>query len=556
MAKHGRQILMESLLAHGIDHIFGNPGTTESPLLDALPNYPAMRYVTVLQESVAMGAASFHAQATGKPTAVNLHVAPGLGNALGMIYGALKANSPVLVTAGQQDTRMLLREPVLSHDLAAIAAPVTKWSAQVERTDDLAPMVRRALKIACDPPMGPVFLALPINVLAGETEVGTSVAGPLRRVSAPSPEGIEESARALLAARQPAIVVGDDVARAGAVEAARRVAEAVGAGVWHEGLRHHAAFPTDHPNARGPLGFDAAGVRKALAECDVVLLLGGPFLEEVWYAPGSSFPEGARLIQMETSPARLAYNFPLAAGMVGDLALGLAALAEALELGADDGQRAVAATRNEALAARTMEEKAGYEGRLKRAWDRSPISMARAMAELARGAPEDIVVVDESITANLDLAQAFTFRGFGDYFSGRGGGIGQGLAGALGVKLAMPDRPVLTISGDGSAMYSIQALWTAAHLELDIVFVILANGEYRVLKHNLDTYRQRFDALSNQGYPHMNLTLPELGFPEMAAGMGVAGQRIADPNEIADAVREAFRAGGPRLIEVAIEGKR
>ena len=554
MAKQGRQILMESLLAHGVDHIFGNPGTTESPLLDSLPDYPAMRYVTVLQESIAMGAASFYAQAAGKPTAVNLHVAPGLGNAIGMMYSALKANSPVLVTAGQQDTRMLLREPVLSHDLAAIARPVTKWSAQVERTDDLAPMLRRALKVACDPPMGPVFLALPIDVMAGESDLGPVTAGPLHRASPPAADGVEAMAGILREAKQPAIVAGDDVARGGAVEALARLATTAGAGVWHEGLRHHASFPSDHPNARGPLGLDVAAARKSFAGCDVVLILGAPFFEEVWYAPGGPFPEGARVLQMETSSTRLAHNYPLDAGVVGDLASGIAALADALE--ADGEAMARGAVRNEELAARGAEEKSAYEGRLKRAWDRTPISMSRVMAELAAGAPADVAVVDESITAILDLGQAFTFRGFGDYFSGRGGGIGQGLAGALGVKAALPGRPVLAISGDGSAMYSIQALWTAAHCELGIVFVILANREYRVLKHNLDTYRQRFEALSNQGYPHMGLGSPDLGFVEMAAGMGVPGRRVTEGDQVADAVREAFAAGGPRLIEIAIEGKR
>ncbi len=556
MAKRGQQVLMESLLAHGVDHIFGNPGTTESPLIDALPEYPAIRYITALHEGVAVGAASFYAQASGKTAVVNLHVAPGLGNAVGMIYGALKANSPMLVTAGQQDTRMRLREPLLGHDLAAIAAPVSKWSTQAERADELGPLLRRAFKVATDPPAGPVFVALPIDVMAAETEIEATTAGPLQRLPAPEASAVEAAARLLLDAGRPAIVVGDDVARGGGDEAARRLAEATGAAVWHEGLRHHASFPTDHPNSRGALGFDAAGIAEALADTDVVLLVGGPFFEEVWFAPGEPFPAGVKLIQMETSPARLGFNHPLEVGMVGDLAAGLGALVDALVAGRDAGYRAGAEARNAEHASRRDEARAAYEGRLKRGWDRDPISMARAMAEVRAGAPEDVVVVDESITANQDLAQAFSFRAPGDYFSGRGGGIGQGLAGALGVKLAQPSRPVLTISGDGSAMYSIQALWTAAHHDLAIVFVILANGEYRVLKHNIDAYRQRFDALSNQGYPHMDLAPPELGFVELARGMGVPGRRITKPNELADAVREAFNAGGPRLVEVMIEGKR
>src|SRR3954466_2798109 len=167
----GRRVLMESLLSNGVSHIFGNPGTTETPLLDSLVTYPQLQYVMTLHEGIAVGAASFYAQASGRPAVANLHVAPGLGNGIGAIYGALKANSPLIVTAGQQDTRMRLTNPVLGHDLVAMAAPVTKWSVQIEHADELAPVLRRAFKVATDAPKGPVFVALPINVLEQETDV-------------------------------------------------------------------------------------------------------------------------------------------------------------------------------------------------------------------------------------------------------------------------------------------------------------------------------------------------------------------------------------------------
>ena len=182
--------------------------------------------------------------------------------------------------------------------------------------------------------------------------------------------------------------------------------------------------------------------------------------------------------------------------------------------------------------------------------------MPRAMAELRKGLPDDVVIVDESITASLDLARAFDFRGFGDYFSGRGGGIGQGLAGALGVKLAMPDRPVVAVSGDGSAMYSIQALWSAAHHDLPIVFVILANREYRILKHNVDVWRRSFNVASQHSYQNMDLSGPDLDFVKLAAGMGVEGMRIDNADDIAPALRKAVAANRPYLVEISIEGKR
>ncbi|HKX05575.1 MAG TPA: thiamine pyrophosphate-binding protein, partial [Methylomirabilota bacterium] len=181
----GRQVFMESLIGHGVEYVFGNPGTTESPILDALLDYPQLRYIVALHEGVALGAASYYAQTTGRVAVVNVHVAPGLGNALGMLYNAFKARAPLVVTAGQQDTRLRLRGPVLGHDLVAMAAPLTKWSVQVERADELALIMHRALKIASDPPAGPVFVALPIDVMEQETELAPMPPGRLHRAPAP-----------------------------------------------------------------------------------------------------------------------------------------------------------------------------------------------------------------------------------------------------------------------------------------------------------------------------------------------------------------------------------
>src|ERR1700761_7699430 len=218
MAMRGRRVLMESFVAHGVRHIFGNPGTTETPLLDSLPAYPQIEYIMALHEGVAVGAASFYAQAARRPVLANLHVAPGLGNGIGSLYGALKAGSPVVVTAGQQDTRMRLNNPVLGHELVAMAAPVTKWSVQVERADEMAPILRRAFKGAPDAPQGPVFVALPIDVLEQETDVEAAVPDRLWRATHPDPRGIDALASLLLKSQNPVIIAGDDVARADATD--------------------------------------------------------------------------------------------------------------------------------------------------------------------------------------------------------------------------------------------------------------------------------------------------------------------------------------------------
>ncbi len=552
----GKQVFMEGLIAHGVEYIFGNPGTTESPILDALLDYPQLRYIVALHEGVALGAASYYAQASGKPGVVNVHVAPGLGNSLGMLYNAFKARAPLVVTAGQQDTRLRLRGPVLGHDLVAMAAPLTKWSVQVERADEFALILHRALKIATDPPAGPVFVALPIDVLEQETDLAPFPPGQLYRTPDPDAAGIRAAAELLLGSRRPAIVVGDDAAGAAAEVAA--LAEQLGAAVWCEGIRARQVVPSAHPNFRLGLPFDAVGIRKALDGADVVLLVGGPFFEEVWYAPGSPLPPAAAAIQVESAPERLAHNLPVSVGLVSHPRAALAALRAAIER-SERGQsrafREAAAQRNDALRALKAQEAQAQRARAAKRWDHAPISVPRLVAELEATLPPDAIVVDESITASIDLARTVQFERPGDYVGARGGGIGQALPGALGVKLAHPDRPVVALSGDGSAMYSIQALWTAAHHDLAVVFVILNNREYRILKHNMDTYRQRFGAKPDRGYPNMDLVSPDLGFVDLARGMGVEAMRVTTPGELRPALAKALGAGRPFLLDVSIEGR-
>jgi benzoylformate decarboxylase len=326
--------------------------------------------------------------------------------------------------------------------------------------------------------------------------------------------------------------------------------------VYLEGLRSQISLANDHPNLRGWVGFEAGTIRQVLAEHDLVMLIGGPFFEEVWFDAFNPIPEGPIVVQIEESPERLGYNFPLEVGVVGHLGETLALLNSAVAEAANADFQAASEGRNRALQERSAARREALDARLRALWDTTPMSPARAMHEIGRALPDRVVVVDESVTAVLDIAQSFTLEEPGDYYAGRGGGIGQGVAGALGVKLAHPDRPVVALSGDGSAMYSIQALWTAAHHRLDILFVIVSNREYRILKHNLDTYRQRFDIGSDRPYPHMDLSEPVLGFVEMARGMGVPGRLISKPEEIHGAVQEALSAQGPYILDLVVSGKR
>jgi len=550
----GRQIFMESLRAHGVEKIFGNPGTTENPLLDSLLDYPDISYVTSLHEGIAVSAASFYTQSANKPAVVNLHVAPGLGNGIGAIYGALKARSPLVITAGQQDTRMRMRSPLLSHDLAAMAAPVTKWSVEPASADELGPIMQRAFKIAQEHPAGPVFVALPIDVMEQESSKGASTMGNAFDAVTPDAGGIEQLQELLQAASSPVIIAGDEVARTGAFHTLVLLAEQLGAPVYNEPLRSQLAFPNSHPNYAGRLGLEANTIKHTLTNHDLVLMIGGVQLEEVWYDNCEPFPDDARRIQIECTRAELAVNHRIDLGLYGDLAETLALAVAAIQsLPAE--YLSQARTRNAAIAARREQTQATAQASLDKAWDASPMAPARALHELANALPANSIVVDESITASVELARVFSFKQPGDYIGGRGGGIGQGIAGAIGVQVAQPDRTVIALTGDGSAMYSITALWSASHHNLPILFVVLSNREYRVLKHNMDIYRARFNTNSNKPYPNMDLTNPMLGFVEVAKGFGMQAEQITDAAAISERVSALLATNKPALLDIVVSGK-
>lgn len=549
-----RHVFCDSLRLHGVTRIFGNPGTTESPLLDSLRDYPDLQYITALHEGVAVTAASYYAGACGETAVVNVHATPGLGNGLGSLYGALRARTPLIITAGSQDTRMRMREPVLGHDLVAAARPLVKWSAQVEHADEMASVMARAFKIANEPPLGPVFVSLPIDVMEQETKQSAWSAGNVYAEPQPREEGLAAVASVLAAAESPVLICGDAVALADAVDSLVELAEITGAAVFREGLNAYQSFPNRHPNYSAAVGFAASTIRRNLQDHDVIVMIGGPFFEEIWHDEVSPFPEQAKLLQLTDCHEPMARNFSVEAGVVGALSPALTQLVSLVrEL---QGANAVnaAAVRNTALANASVQLRASTDAYIDSKGDAQPMIAARAMREVAAGMPENGVVVEEAISAMDNVDFSFDMKQHGDYFGARGGGIGQGIAGALGVKLAHPERPVICVTGDGSAMFHIQTLWTAARENLAIVFVVLNNREYKVLKHNLDVFRERFDTEPDAPYPYMNIG-PELSFVDLARGMGVEGTQVTDPEEVTASVATAFASGKPYLIEVRVAGK-
>lgn len=551
----GRQVFMESLRLHGCERIFGNPGTTENPLLESLVEYPDIEYVTALHEGVAVCAAGFYAQATGATPVANVHVAPGLGNAIGMMYGCLKSRVPVVVTAGQQDTRMRLREPLLSHDLVAMAAPVVKWSAEPQSADEIGPMMRRAFQIANAHPKGPVFIALPNNVMEQETDVQATTSGQFATAAMPSDEVLDGITDKLIGADRVAVCVGDEIASAHQVDQFLAFIDTIGAAVFTDVLLARRAIATDHPNFVRSLATDASQNHAMLTGFDAIVVLGGITMEELWFESGPSIPEQAYSLQIESDAALLTVHRPVKEAVSGDVGLILASLTQRIVNRQETEHQTRVARNNQALADAQTRNLSAQQARFEKQQGQSPMAVSEAMSTLAGALPDDVVIVDESITAGNDVDRAFRKRDPDQFFAGRGGGIGQGVAGAIGVAVGLPAQRIVAISGDGSAMYSIQALWTAAHHQLDLLFVILANAEYRVLKHNLDIHRQRFDAPSDQPYPNMDLINPTLNFCDLATGMGMPAFRAEAATDIGPAVEAYLANPGPALLEIAIAGK-
>ncbi|HEY5701485.1 MAG TPA: thiamine pyrophosphate-dependent enzyme, partial [Gammaproteobacteria bacterium] len=331
------------------------------------------------------------------------------------------------------------------------------------------------------------------------------------------------------------------------------VAECIGAPVYSVVLPARLNFPNQHPHFRDRMANDQAAMRERVGDSDAVLLVGGEFFEETWFADAAPFPETTRLIQIDPSPANIGRNYRVDVGLICDPRNALIELAKRLTNAGDDYAKAAKAR----CALLKKEKSAAREGQTSKA--RAPMangtmSVARLMAELGASLPNDVVIASEAITASPDMLKTLRFDTADDLLMSRGGGIGQGLPSAIGVKLAHEDRPVLCISGDGSACYTLQALWSAAYHRIPVVFLILNNGSYRILKLNMDRYRRESGIPTDRPYPHMDLAEPQIDFVRVAGGYGVKGQKLTDAGDIAAAVRTAFEANEPYLLDVVVDG--
>ncbi|MGE0037217.1 MAG: thiamine pyrophosphate-binding protein [Sphingomonadaceae bacterium] len=547
----GKRAFLDLLKQEGVEYLFGNPGTTELPLMDAFATENDIHYILGLQEAAVMSMADGYAQASGKLAVVNLHVTPGLGNAMGMLYDAQKAGAPILVTAGQHEQTFTATEPILWADLPTIARPLVKWSAEVTRLVDLPRLLHRACKTALAPPTGPVFLSIPGDILRGDADLDLMAPTRIAPRTRGDKSAVEAAAELLANAKRPVIMAGDAVAQSHAHAELVELAELIGAPVYTEFVPNTASFPTSHPLFRGSVIRLAPDTRKVLEQYDVLFSVGADLFTLSLPSDVDPMPPGIELIHLDVDPWEIGKNYPPKVAILGDPKGTLPDLTEALRAkmsaGARGGARDRLKTATDAIAA----ERAALVARAKGLASASPVQPLALLHAIGEMLPKDAVVVEEALSSAPGIRQLIRSDDPQSYFGLRGGGIGWGLPATIGVKLALPDRPVVGLIGDGSSMYTVQALWTAARYKIGAIFVILNNTSYRILKQRL--HNMRGLAEQADSYVGMELIDPKIDFVSLARSLGVAADRAKTVHEATDLLGKALKDGGPMLIDVELD---
>ena len=543
----GRSAFLALLKDEGITHLFGNPGTTELPIMHALKDHPDLTYVMAMQESLVVAIADGYSRASGRLVACNVHVAPGLGNALGSLFNAKFTGTPMILTAGQQEQGHGLMEPVLYGPLVQMAEPLVKWAVEVTRLEDLPRIVRRAAKIATTPPTGPVFISLPGDILNSEAgiELGRSTRVDTR--VKPSDESLQALAARILKAQRPVIITGDEIVKSDALQEAAALAETLGAPAYQCSTPYGAHFLSESPCFMGALSRLQKQVREVLSPYDLMVVLGADPLRMSVYSEVDPLPEGLSILQIGLVDWDLAKNYGAEIAVKADVKETLRALVPAL--------KAAGGAALEALAKKGMAELASKNWSARRkplmeqiakAAGKSPIDPDYLTLQLVEAMPDNAILVDEGLTSGRQLLSLRPHRDRYGYHALASGGIGWGLPASVGVSLANPQRPVVCFSGDGSAMYSIQSLWTAAHHKLPLNVVICNNGGYRIIKQRLLAFH------GDDHYVGMDFADPPVDFCGMAKSLGLEAIRITDPAELKPKLSDAFKRPGAKLIEVVL----
>jgi benzoylformate decarboxylase len=521
-----REASFDLFRAHGMTTIFGNPGSTELPMLADFPD--DFTYVLALQEAVVVGMADGYAQASRQPTHVNLHTAPGLGNAMGAIFNAQANHTPLLITAGQQvRAQITMQANLTNRDATRVPHPFVKWSYEPPRAQDVPAALARGIHFASLPPAGPTFVSLPMDdwgVELANADFRHATSRTVTGRAAADRETVKTLARRMEQARTPVMIAGPDIDTSGAWDLAVALAERCNLPVWASPAPGGAklGFPEGHPQFRGVLPPAIGPAGETLAGHDLVLVLGSSVFPYYPYIPGSPLPEGAELVAITSDPDEAA-RAPMGDAIVADVRLTLEALLE--EVAESD---------------RPLPEPVGDPPPIE---ESDPLTPTAVHATLAESLPDDGIVVLESPSSTLALRNRLRISRPGSYFFCAGGGLGYGLAAGVGVQLAQPDRPVVCVLGEGSAQYAVSGFWTAAAYKVAGTFLVLRNSEYAILKWFADIEQVT-------GAP--GLDLPALDTAAIAAAYGVNSRVVGGRDELRAALDSAIASGAPELVEVPV----
>lgn len=529
---------LEILRAEGIRYIFGNPGSTETPLLDGLLNYPDLQYVLGLHENAVISMADGYARGTGQPSLVSVHAAAGSANALASVYNAARDRTPMVILAGQQAQRLLAQEPPLAGDTVSLMRPLVKWSWEVSNAAELPVVLHRAFSLARRAPCGPVFISLPKDVLENEISFSPeSYVSGVSHVTRAFPSDVEKSAELLLSAKNPIIIAGPGLSHRGAWKQLAQVAEILGAPVYASPV----GFPAKHPQVCGLIGWDPPSLRGAVGGADLVFLVGYRMFVSDPVQP--LIAPDVPVVQYDDDPGEMDKNLHLSASVTGDIAEALSILTECLNkpMRGRQFEHRREKTIRQASVAREQAESA-----LKAKWNKIPIAPARVIAALDQLLPENAVIVDEAVRASGYVKQHYAHAGPGHYYYYDGAALGWGIGTAVGMQLALPKQRVVAILGDGAAVFGAHSLWTAARLNLPVLAVVLDNQSYAAVVAALVDYKG--EAVKRGVYPGCDVQ--GIDFPALAAGFGVPARSVSNPADLEPAFKWALATQGPALVHV------
>jgi len=549
--KIASQAYLEVAAAHGVEYVFGLPGTSGQEFIGTIADQEKIRFILAMHETCVVSMADGHARVTGRPQLAQVSTLPGSANSVGALYDAYRDRSPVIVTSTNVDTRIDGRD---SHtegkNLVEMTKQFTKWSAEVHRADRIPEYLNRAFKVASSAPTGPVYLALPSNLL-GEPIVAANPDAGRSRVSphiAGDPDAFLEAAKMLAHAKRPLIVAGSAIAKAGAIEELIKFAVLVAAPVVMEPRYSFLSFPTTHLQSfqiaeRQP-SFDLP----IWGEPDVIIAIGCRLIREYRYIPEPVIKPSTKIVHIEEDSWEIGKVFPVDIGIVADAQSALKSL-----IACYVKVEPAAAVRSERLECiRKAKDRATGEidARVSQGWDATPINAARVARTMDRLIEKDALIVNESPTSKDLLMSNFQFSLGRDYFSNSSGGyLGWGLGAAIGAKLAAPKQRVVACLGDGSTMFGLQGLWTLAKYRIPLVVIVFNNRAYMAVKNQFRGSQERIRIAADMG---AEITGPEINFARLAETFGIHGERVEHPDAIEAALKRALDQNGPALVDVVI----